>query len=154
MYGHQYVDQLADQQTQKDKLKGDSRKLELANSRLQAEVHAAAELNGGEASLPIDEAFSRTLIGVRQESGAYGVTVGAITPHKKTGGSGLTNLTAMTEHVPGTKVNSTRLNVRGSYTDYEGFARYLSSLGKYPLSVVYLKVSDKNYELGLRIYGL
>ena len=149
MYGRQYSGQLDEQQNQEEKLRADTHKLNTANTQLKQRMSDQS----ADGSMPIDDAFSKTLIGLRRDAGDYGVSISAIAPHKKIGSSGLSSLQAMTEQVPSTSVKSVRINIRGSYTDYEGFMHYLTALKRYPVAIVFLKITGKSYELGIRIYG-
>lgn len=104
-------------------------------------------------TLVLNDLFSELLIKVMQKRVAYGITVSSVVPHKNSGNSAVTDTASLKETVPGTKVTSIRINLRGSYENYEGLTGYLKSLRELPISVVYLKVQERNFELGLRIYG-
>jgi hypothetical protein len=101
----------------------------------------------------LSSALSETLIEIMKDRTEYGVTVSSVLPQKSTGGAGSAPLSKLQDPVPSTKVNSVRVNVRGSYTDYEGFLHYIQAVRKLPVSVVYMKIDGQGFLLGLRVYG-
>lgn len=111
------------------------------------------KLSPDQQNVALNEAFSELLIAVMQNRVENGIRVASVVPHKNPGNSGIAETSKLKELVPNTSVGSIRINVRGSYDNYDGLTNYVTSLRKLPVSVVYLKVEEQNFELGLRVYG-
>jgi hypothetical protein len=109
--------------------------------------------DGSEESPLLSNALSSTLIEVMKDRTEYGVTVSSVLPQKNTGVAGNAQLAKLKDQVPSTKVGSVRVNIRGTYSDYDGFMRYIQAVRKLPVSVVYMKIEDRSFTLGLRVYG-
>lgn len=84
----------------------------------------------------------------------HGVTIGTVAPGKFSGSGGIAPLEALGDVVPGTDVNSTRLDIRGTYSDYLGLLAYIEDLQAHAVSVVHLRVQEQTFELGLRVYAV
>lgn len=147
LYGQRVHTDLQDLQSQESSLTSSSREAETAARQMSQTLVSDSQ------SLTLSAALSDTLIEVMKDRTEYGVTVSSVLPHKNTGSAGAASLSKLQDPVPSTKVNSVRVNVRGAYSDYEGFLHYIQALRKLPVSVVYMKIDGKNFQLGLRIYG-
>lgn len=102
----------------------------------------------------LEPAITNTVLAIMRNRVSYGVTISTIAPQKIGIGSGsASELAKMAEPIPGSKVQSVRLNMRGSYASYDGFSQYLSELRRFPASIVHLKVEGNTFEMGLRVYG-
>ncbi|MNR71660.1 hypothetical protein D3C71_22910 [compost metagenome] len=97
--------------------------------------------------------MSELVLDIYNQRLRYGITVSTATPTAVSTGSSAAALDSLSQDVPGTSVKSVRLNVRGSYSDYQGLLGYLNKLQESPVSIVHLKVENQNFELGLRAYG-
>lgn len=84
---------------------------------------------------------------------ANGVTVSTATPSKLGAAGMVSSVDSLAEVVPGTNVQSIRINVKGSYLNYQGLLNYVASFQRHPVSIVHLKVEGDTFHLGVRLYG-
>ncbi len=103
-------------------------------------------------TVALADELSSVILDIFNKRLSTGVTVSTASPGK-VGGAGAATLDSLAEMVPGTNVQSVRVDVRGSYSDYKGFLAYIDALKAHQLSIVHLKVKDQSFELGLRVYG-
>lgn len=101
----------------------------------------------------MERTFSDNLLFLMKGQLAYGVSLSSVVANKQTGQANVTDAAALAEPVPNTPLRSIRLNVRGTYESYSGLLNYLAALRQRPVAIVHLKVEDKNFEMGVRIYG-
>jgi len=104
-------------------------------------------------TIAMDESFSELLLSVMHNRAENGVIITTVTPHKTMGTAGAAETSKLKENVPGTTAGSIRIDIRGTYSNYLGLQNYIHSLKALPVSVVYLKVDNKAFELALRVYG-
>ena len=145
--GRQLHDQLGSATSQLAK----SRSQEEQASRSVSELRSVLQADSSD--IQINQAFATTIAEVMRLRLPYAVTVSSVTPHKNAGNTGLANTENLKEPVPHSKLSGIRVNVRGTYSSLSDFMGYLGALRELPLSIVYFKVDDRNFELGLRIYG-
>ncbi|WP_146039481.1 hypothetical protein [Variovorax sp. WDL1] len=141
-----------------------SQEAESAKSRLASVQRAAKEaerahqelssqLTPDTSSKSLQDAVTAVMLDVYNRRLPHAVTVASVAPGKFAASGSMSPLDTLTEVIPGTKVQSMRVNIRGTYSDYLGLLRYIKDMQAHPLSVVHLKVQDQAYELGLRVYG-
>ena len=147
LYGKRVHQDLEDVQSQEESLVSTTKDAEAA-SRMMTQM-----LRPDAASPTLSAALSDTLIEIMKDRIEYGVTVSSVLPHKNTGGAGAAQLSKLQDPVPSTAVGTVRVNVRGTYSDYDGFLRYIQAIRKLPVAVTYLKIDGLTFLLGLRIYG-
>lgn len=147
LYGQRVHAGLEDLQSQASSLASSTKEAEAAQRQMFGSLDPDSD------SPTLSAALSETLIEIMKDRTEYGVTVSSVLPQKSTGGAGSAPLSKLQDPVPSTKVNSVRVNVRGSYTDYEGFLHYIQAVRKLPVSVVYMKIDGQGFLLGLRVYG-
>lgn len=130
------------------KLEQDERALKTSSGEALKVLVTAAEPQ------PLDKVLSTLLVDIMRLRLANGVTVSAVTPGTNVPTAGASPVSAMSQPVDSSSVNSTRVNVRGNYANYEGLLRYVEQLRKLPVAVVYFKVEGRQFEIGLRAYGV
>lgn len=113
----------------------------------------AGSLTPDEGPVNMNQAMTDTILALMRNRVAYGVHVASISPHKGMGTGTSNDISKMVEPVPNTKVQSVRLNLRGSYKSYEAFEAYLAEVRKLPTAIVHLKVDGNTFEMGVRVYG-
>ncbi|MBC8738469.1 hypothetical protein F6X40_16970 [Paraburkholderia sp. UCT31] len=148
IYGNRLQSQVADLTAKRQHAEQQERSVTHAYEELAATMNPADTER-----VVLDTQISETLIEVMKNRLEYDVTVGTISTAKRAGASGMSRTDLLKEKVPTTGVQSIRVNVRGSYNDFDGFTHYLKALRTLPLAIVALKVEGKNFELGLRVYG-
>lgn len=120
---------------------------EKANKELSSILVADA------APINIQDASTALMLDIYNRRLPNGVTIASITPGKFAASGSMSPLDALMEDVPGTKVKSLRINIRGTYSNYLNLLDYISDMQVHPVSIVRLKVQDQGFELGLRVYG-
>lgn len=131
----------------------------VSSQRATADAKKANEeltrvLTPGEPQMVMQDAMTGLMLDVYNLRLKHGVTVGSVAPGKFSGTGGVAQLDALSDVVPGTDVNSTRLDIRGSYSDYLGLLAYIKELQQHAVSVVHLRVQEQSFELGLRVYAV
>jgi hypothetical protein len=113
-----------------------------------------ANLTQDATPVPLNTALSNAILSVMDNRIRYGIYVGNIAPHKSgAGNAGMADFSQLSEKVPGSSVQSVRMNIRGTYRSLAGLTGYLAELRKQPAAIVYLKVNGDAFDLGLRVYG-
>lgn len=100
-----------------------------------------------------EKSLADVILAVMKGRIEHSLTISVLAVEKK-GGSSTALVSELAQAVPGTKVKTARINIRGGYSSYEGLKTFVESLTKqYPVAVVGLKVDNRVYELALRVYG-
>lgn len=104
----------------------------------------------------LDSTLSALMLDVYNNRAPYGITLTSVAPAKLGATSnGMAQASALAEDIPGTSsVKSVKVLVVGTYKTYPELVSYLSTLTKLPVSLVSLKVQDRNFEAGVRMYGV
>lgn len=113
----------------------------------------ATALTPDKAPMTIDEAMSAVMLSVFNNRIPFEVSLAYTTPAKLTTGGSVSRLDALVEDIPGTALQSVRINLSGTYQNYEGLLGYLESLKSLPVAIVRLKVQDQTFDVALRVYG-
>lgn len=130
-------------------------KLQQDQSDLKRSSTALSDLLQHQSEAPkLDVVTADLLVAVMHERLEHGITVAAVTPGKTVATQGASALAQMADKVEQTEVRSARVNVRGNYDNYAGLLGYIDTLRGTSVAVVYLKVEGRQFELGLRAYGL
>ena len=119
----------------------------------QAQTSLENVLTEDKTPVVLDKAISEVMLAILNKRVEHGITVSYTTPAKLSTGGSISKLDALSEPVPGTKVQSVRINLNGNYQTYQGLLNFLKSLQGLPVSIVRLKVQDQSFELAIRIYG-
>lgn len=118
-----------------------------------AREELSAILQADKEQLSLNQTVSAVMLGILNNRVKNGITVSFTTPAKLAGGASITKVEELAEEVPGTNVQSVRINISGSYETYQGLLGYLESFKALPVAVVRLKVQDQTFELAIRVYG-
>jgi len=129
--------------------KMESQKKEADNAREEL----SAILKADTEHMSLNQTVSAVMLGVLNNRVQHGITVAFTTPAKLSGGASITKLDSLAEDVPGTNVQSVRINLSGTYETYQGLLGYLESFKALPVAVVRLKVQDQTFEVAIRVYG-
>lgn len=146
-YGKQFAEKAVVLKHKEEKQRQEEQRLAASYQTLSGMLSPDA------ARIDLTTAFSDLLIAIMANRVENGIVISSVTPHKNPGNSGVAETTRLRELVPGTSVGSIRVNVRGNYATFDGLTHYLQALRTHPVSVTYLKVEERNFELGLRVYG-
>ena len=119
----------------------------------KAREELSQALQADKAHLTLNQALSEVMLSVLNNRVQHGIVVSFTAPAKLAGGGAVTKLDTLVEDVPGTNVQSIRINISGSYETYQGLMGYVESFKTLPTAVVRLKVQDQSFELALRVYG-
>ena len=104
---------------------------------------------------PLDKALPAATLWLTNSQVEYAITVVQANPAKTVGAGGVSPINDLAEVVPGTSLKSARINVKGTYQNYDGFVTFLRELTAVnPASIVFLKVQNNAFEVGIRIYGV
>lgn len=145
-FGHQLNGQAAAAQRQAAAARVDATKAQAALAELQDVLTPDA------VQLPLDKAVSKTLLDIYNLRVATGISISQVAPGRP-GTAAVTDLGNLSEKVPGTSVDSVKVNITGVYTTYEGLLAYVKGLQDGPVALTRLKVSDKSFDLSIRVYG-
>ena len=104
-------------------------------------------------TLPLQQAVSVVVLDVFNQRVPNGVTVSSATPGRLSISGAVAGLDSLAENVPKSSVRSVRVNIKGTYTTYQGFLEYVKALQAHQVSIVSLKVLDQGFELGVRVFG-
>jgi hypothetical protein len=104
--------------------------------------------------LALDTVVSNMLVSVMQARLESRITVSAVNPGTNIATNGASPISALANRLESSDVQSARVNVRGTYEDYEGLLSYIEKVRKQSVAVVYLKIEGQQFELGLRAYGV
>jgi hypothetical protein len=136
-------------------VKADVEKLVQDERSLQASSKRALQVLERTSAPPkLNTVLSTLLVDVMRLRLENGITVAAVNPGTHVPTAGASPVSAMTQKMEASTVVSTRVNVRGNYANYEGLLRYVEQLRTLPVAVVYFKVEGRQFELGLRAYGV
>lgn len=126
--------------------KSDAEKARVAYDELQQVLKPDAS------TLTLDKAVSKALLDVYNLRAGAGVSVASVAPGRP-GAAAVTDLATLSEKVPGTALDSLKVNIIGTYTTYEGLLAYVKQLQEGQVALTRLKVADRAFELSLRVYG-
>jgi hypothetical protein len=102
----------------------------------------------------LDQALARLRLRLEHLQVAHGVALSQTTLARRAG-SEARPVSELAETLKGTAVHTLRVDVRGTYADYEGLLAYLREIRRdAPVAVVSLNVRDNLFELALRVYGV
>ena len=102
----------------------------------------------------LDTVVSGLLVNVMRLRLENGITVSAVNPAVNVATTGSSPVSALAKKLESSDVQSARVNVRGTYDNYEGLLTYIEQVRKQSVAVVYLKIEGQQFELGLRAYGV
>jgi hypothetical protein len=102
----------------------------------------------------LDAVVATLMVRILAERLSTGITIGSMSPGKQVSTSGTATFDQLADPLDGTDIRTVRLNVRGSYETYEGLLQYVSKLRELPVSVVQLKIEARQFEIGVRAYGI
>lgn len=106
-------------------------------------------------SPPVETNLADTIVVLMKNRVEHGVSLSSVTSHKVLrGGTSVQPAANYVDKVPETSLKSIRINVKGTYEDYALLNRYLQVIRQRPLSIVFMKISGREFELGLRVYGM
>lgn len=145
-FGQKFHAQAAATSRQAAAAKADANKARTAYDELQQMLTADAS------TLTLDRAVSKALLDVYNLRTGAGVGVSSVSPGRP-GAAAVADLATLSEKVPGTSLDSLKVNVIGTYTTYEGLLAYVKQLQEGQVALTHLKVADRAFELSLRIYG-
>jgi hypothetical protein len=111
------------------------------------------ELTPDTRAYPLETALSSAMLKVFNDQISFNVSIAGASAGKL-GGSATSAAAEMADAVPGTKLQSVKLVLTGSYLEYPKLIEYLNNLTTLPIAVVGLKVSDKTFEATIRVYGV
>lgn len=148
MYAHKTAKAVSVVKADLEKLVQDERSLQASSKQ------ALLVLETSRTPQKLDTVLSTLLVDVMRLRLENGITVAAVTPGTHVPTAGASPVSAMAQAMDASKVISTRVNVRGNYANYEGLLRYVEQLRMLPVAVVYFKVEGRQFELGLRAYGV
>jgi hypothetical protein len=110
-------------------------------------------LKPDEKTLSLDRAVTSVMLDVFNLRVPHGVTVSTAGPSKLGGTGTMVQLTTLAEEVPGTSLKSIKVNIAGSYKNYNGFVNYLEALQQGQVALTNLKIQDESFDISFRIYG-
>jgi hypothetical protein len=94
------------------------------------------------------------LVTVMRQRLENGVSISTVNPATSIASNGTAPVKSLAKAFESSDVLSTRVNVRGTYDNYEGLLSYIEQVRKQSVAVVYLKIDGQQFELGLRAYGV
>lgn len=130
------------------KLAQDERSLKQSSNELLTLLKQTSE------PLVLDKVVAGMLVNIMQLRLENGITVSAVNPGTNVATTGASPVSALAKKMESSDVQSARVNVRGTYDNYEGLLTYIEQVRKQSVAVVYLKIEGQQFELGLRAYGV
>jgi len=135
---------------------------QLKNQAASAETEAAkaalvvdelrAVLTKDSTPQPLERAIGRALTTIYNARTTHGVSVSQLSPGKLSG-MAATPLLDLAEEVPGTPLQSVKVNLTGSYQTYSGLLEYLDTVQQGPVALSRLLVQGNTFEASLRVFG-
>lgn len=102
---------------------------------------------------PMDAAFSNFMLQLMNSRVRFGIELGQVTPSKP-GTAERTPIGELADDVPGTSVKALKVELQGTYADYERFVQFLDYVRQVGMvSIIHLRVKDNAYALSVRVYG-
>lgn len=86
----------------------------------------------------------------------HGITLTSVAPAKIGATSnGMASTSTLADELPGVPaMKSVKVVIAGSYKTYPDLMEYLEGLKSLPVSLVSLKLQERNFEAGVRLYGV
>lgn len=130
------------------KLEQDERSLKQSSSEVLRLLTTPSEAPA------LDTVMSALLVNIMRLRLENGIIVSAVNPAVNVATTGSSPVSALAQKMESSAVQSARVNVRGTYDNYEGLLAYIEQVRKQSVAVVYLKIEGQQFELGLRAYGV
>lgn len=109
-------------------------------------------LTAGTPATALDSLVPEVLLDVFNQRTAHGINLTVAAPVQQGGGL-MTPMSALSEPVKGTSLQSVPIKLSGSYRTYPELLAYLAALQARPVAISYLKVQDNTFEVTIRVFG-
>ncbi len=104
--------------------------------------------------MAVGEALAQLRLRLEHLQVGHGVTLAQTKLASRAGGDAVA-VSKLAQTVKNTPVKTLRVDVRGTYGDYEGLLSYLQEIRRsVPVAVVALDVRANQFEVSLRVYGV
>lgn len=116
------------------------------SSRIHSEADPARE---------ISEVVSKVSLELYNSQTPYSFSISSLTPKRQAGGATAAAVVDLSDLVPGTKVRSMQIELRGSFERLDGFRAFLVDIQqRHPVAVHSLKVENNQFDLSLLVLGV
>lgn len=104
--------------------------------------------------MAVGEALAQLRLRLEHLQVGHGITLAQTTLSNRAGGDAIP-VSQLAQTLKNTPVKSLRVDVRGTYSDYEGLLAYLQEIRRgVAVAVVAMDVRANQFEVSLRVYGV
>ena len=139
-------------------------RLKISIERAQGEVQAGkehlADLSSrirpdADPAREISDVVSKVSLGLYNAQTPYSFSISSLTPKRQAGGATAAAVVDLSDQVPGTKVRSMQIELRGTFERLDGFRAFLVDIQqRYPVSIHSLKIENNQFDISLLVMGV